>query len=242
MSDISVEACILHYETEDRKANPGIIAQLLGVDVKVYTSYEPIGTWRAARHAMLHINQISSHILILENDVIPCQNVMPAVAKIASLLPDDVISLFAGAPVTRKAYTEGRHLFRQDGSTSGQALLIPRSLIGGIIEWGAKNDSKISRPSHAGLDLRVIGYLMESGKTPIHTAPCLVEYVGVKSTMGNRFTGNRWSKTAAVFLGVDFDAMTIDWESAYNKLKSSDARRKFSPRPMRFGISPKKRG
>jgi hypothetical protein len=232
MSSQNVETVILHYDSDDRRGNPEMISGLLGVNVKVYTSHEKIGTWRAAKHAMAKMDEESTHVLVLENDVVPCVNMHAAATRIAGIIPEEVISFFAGAPVARRAYAEGRHLFRQDGSTSGQALMIPACLIPGVRQWGKDHDHEILRAEHAGLDFRVIGYLMSIGKTPIHTAPCLVEHIGTKSTMGNRFRGPGWSKFAACFLGLDFDAMTIDWEAAAEKLRAADSRRSFKPREL----------
>ena len=222
MDSVILETAILHSPfMEDRKENPGIITALLGVDTLVYSDDSRLGAWPMKRHAFSHISPDATHLLLMEDDVIPCKNAYRAAREIARCLPDEIVTLFGGAPGA-KGYRAGFNLFRPPKAVSavtGQALLISKKDAEGIVKFADGSNPPIV--GHGG-DERIYRYLVEKKRQMVLTGPSLFEHIGVKSAMGNRFTGHNWVKMAGVFPGVEFDAMSINWAAAAQKLRQKD--------------------
>ena len=226
MSAAKLEAAILHYPySEDRKDNPGIIAGLLGVEVVLYQDFRKLGPWESAKYALKNIRSDHTHLLMLENDVVPCVNMFKAAETIAEYLPEEIVSFWCGAPAATKAYQSGKNLFRLPGSLSGQALMIPKSAVEPMLRWAEVNEGSIKNAQAA--DVRVFGYLASLGRRVAFTGPSLVEHIGVKSTMGNAFRGHNWAKISGTFPGLEFDAMSIDWLAAAVELRAYDRKKKW---------------
>ena len=139
--------------------------------------------WRGYLRCLENPPQDATHLCILQDDALPCQNFNLKLRQAVAAKPDDVLSLFVGglsgrtrkmfyaalktgAPFTPVYFREIHHVV---------ALCWPITLVHEFLAWYP--DAKIPGPKPPVSDDAVIGYWARSQRKLFQaTVPCLVEH------------------------------------------------------------------
>lgn len=195
-----------------------------------------LGVWGNGRRALLSYDARKSHHLVLQDDVIPCRDLLAGIDEILRFVPEDnLVSLYLGAPRPPNAENRYMQLAREadekraswvilDHVTWGPALVVPTKHIDAIVKFGDGVG-----PHTTSYDGRIGQWCAKNKISAWHTWPSLVAHrqdtpslIGKK--MGRdciRFAG---LKTSAV-RDLSWDGPIIDkdngvtrgWRKPYGK-------------------------
>lgn len=168
--------------------------------------------WEDAKHVLLSYSKTATHLLVLQDDVLPCKNFIPTVEKLISLLPDEPITLFSNSMAIETALYDNKHWATLKTWFMAQSYIMPTKIIPDLISWV---DSKV-KPSTRFDDERFGMYFFYHEHPVYATAPSLVEHLGWNSTLlrnykSYEFKTRRDIRMARVFIGLDQDPLDIDW-------------------------------
>jgi hypothetical protein len=178
--------------------------------------------WRGYRKCLSNLPS-TGHVVVLQDDSLPCINFEAALERVIAARPEAIISLFASGlnNVTRKDYYEnsrrGSHWspvnFRDIHHVI--ALVWPVGWARTFMEW--TDNAKI--PGHGNKmprsDDAIVGCWARKQKIEVWTTiPSLVEHPDdVPSTIGRRHMhGKERGRTAIDWIG-DNDPLAIDWSA-----------------------------
>lgn len=174
--------------------------------------------WRtaeAAWRAGLHDCGVSSHVLLLADDVTPCKDLIVGLERALRLRPNRAIAPYANNKRIEEARERGDSWVYVDGGLWGQAQLLPTAWIPAMLTWVSTPDHFSKRYDHDVAtmpgtwdDRRVVAFLDAIDEVPLATVPSLVEHrCPSESLVGhaNKTRVARW------FLGEDRSALEIDW-------------------------------
>lgn len=205
-----------------REMAEALTASLEGSEI-VYDP-DPLGfpsPWRTYRTALeRHIARENppDHLLILQDDVTPCRNLLPAVSRVIAARPNHIVSLFvAHQPrVSRDAIwkacdaDETFTVLPRGWWVPALALIWPTPLIAPALEFV---DTQRWPPAFRADD-EIIGHIARKFVLDIHaTVPCLIEHLDVvPSVVGMRRAagGQNLDRVSCCFIGND-DPLGIDW-------------------------------
>ena len=223
-----MNAAMMHHPATPERVslfNRVIAAHDPGVQVLV--DHDGVGTvemfkkcWRAMP---------GSHGIVLQDDLLPCRNLMKALDIIAALLPDEPVCIYdMNMHSLRVAQEIGTQWRRLKTSNWGGSVMLPTSWVANILAWIdyallPLNDD----------DIALSLYVRAFDRFFWHTPP-LLQHLGSVSTLkhGRSYIGNRF------FVGEDFDALSVDWskgiDSAYTEpyLLSPDFFRRLTPEAL----------
>lgn len=171
--------------------------------------------WDTGRRSMLAHDPDASHHLVIQDDAIPCRDLVAGVEKALGRLPHPETSplcLYLGR-VQPHAGKINQLVTRAVRDTSwitmgqlhwGPGIVMPTHLIGDMVAWC---DQRSEVPNY---DKRISRWCQHQGLTVWYPWPSLVDHRGVTqnpSLIDGR-TGNR---RAHRFLGADRSALGCDW-------------------------------
>jgi len=174
--------------------------------------------WHTGRAAWMLFDPACTHHLVIQDDVLPCRDLLRGVGVALKYVPAQaIVSLFYGRPrelpsPAEVRWSPGRVTVAEaaikahaswvvlPALTWGPAIILPTSVITAMVAWADKQD----RP---GYDVRVGQYAkVVLNWHAWHPWPSLVEHRGVESLCGRHgFT------SAYRFLGEDVSALATDW-------------------------------
>lgn len=196
-----------------------------GRSLRVLVDEHLDGVWVNSRRAWEAYDPGASHHLVLEDDVLPCENLLAGVEQALEYVPErSVVSLFSQEALVERALKKNSSWWIHPWSTA-QALIIPVAMVEKFLRWSDKN----SKPRLIVADARIMCWTWDE-KIPVwHTAPDLVEHLGAGATM---VTEKGWRKVntpgfAGSFIGEEESALSIDWsreadDPPYFPLKSPE--------------------
>ena len=152
----------------------------------------------------------ATHHLLLQDDVVICNNFVNGIKSVISSYSNDIISLFHGP---RKAFNGSARWGLSEG-VWGQGIVMPVYLVEEFLKWEAKNISKDFPHDDSRVSLFAI-------KTKRHVKvpfPNLVDHrdVEIKSVMGHKWIRPRISSD---FMG-ERNPEDFDWSNKKNQMKS----------------------
>jgi hypothetical protein len=178
--------------------------------------------WRGYRKCLANL-PASGHVVVLQDDTVPCINFELGLERLVVARPSDVVSLFVGGlnSVTRRncfeALRQGRHwaLLHPRDIAHVVGLIWPVDQARDFLTW--TETAKI--PGH-GLrmprsDDAIVGSWARQTKTPIWIAlPNLVQHPDdLVSTIGRRhYDGKEKGRVSVAFI-ADGDPLEIDWQT-----------------------------
>lgn len=193
--------------------------------VTVFVDKDLRGSWHGHKGAWLACHADSDFHLSLEDDVKVCKNFIPALEKVLTAVPDQVISLYA----TRTNYKKSEWAMKRNYSwycdaygASGQAVVMPTRLIIEFLKWELK-----CPPAMPYEDSRLWGWMYETGRYTWNTVPQFIEHLApTDSSLGGFF--NNEAKVAGCFAdNIGIDPLTVDWNLGVEELRSD-------PRPKKY--------
>lgn len=151
----------------------------------------------------------ATHHMAIEEDVEVCQNFVETATKLATLVPDQIISLYSGkgdTPFMEKCKRGGKHWYVRKGTVpSGQAVMMPVPM---ILDFLRFSDHYVDKKIATHEDEPLWGYMETHNLSSWHTAPSIVEHVGA---MDSALGYNNVGKTTPWYIGRETDGMSIDW-------------------------------
>jgi len=201
----------------------GLVRELDYPDVYVAWDMNHRGSWYGHKQAIMSMTDDATHHLVLEDDVHVGKNFMEAVHVICSLLPEELISLYATfthRPKFEWARKRGYSWYRSRYGASGQAIVMSASLWREFFMWERKCPPKMPYE-----DSRLWGWAYETNRFTWNSVPCLVDHLRpTESSLGSFF--NNEKKVAADFLD-DLDLLDVDWSLGIAELTTD-------PRPKQY--------
>lgn len=170
------------------------------VDFEVMGDFYSRGCWWNAKRCWTHaLTMDSTHHLLLQDDVVVCDDFVKGLPSVIAAYPDDVISLFA---MPRKGFSAMNRRWGECEGTWGCGIVMPKELIRDFLEWEEAN----VRPEFKHDDSRISLWCVKTKRTVKVPFPNLVDHLTMKSTLGNSWSKPRVSEN---FLTSPISA--IDW-------------------------------
>lgn len=197
-----VEVTYRVYSVPEREATVRILrAEVPGLEV--WEDDARNGLWWNARRTW-SAPCSTSHLLVMQDDILLCKNFTTIVDHLANLYPDSIISLYSNRKAGREAFTSGSRWFRLRDLTFGQALLMPVASVQPWLDW----EAEFIDPACPHDDAR-LGMYASHNDIDIHcTVPSLVQHSGAaRSTVGHSDPRRR----SPYFIGRILNPMDFDW-------------------------------
>lgn len=161
-----------------------------------------------------------SHHLVVQDDVVPCRDLVAGAERALERTPGDVpVSLYVGtarpfgpeiAAAVRFAGGHSSWLI-MEGLYWGPAVIVPTPLIPPMLAWYARSTLQ-------NYDRRMSGWFQRQGLPTWYTWPSLVDHRGDDSLVHNAAPGRR----AHRFAGRDFSALDLEWTGGIVQLVDTD--------------------
>jgi hypothetical protein len=215
----------IHCRIQHHPARSEILSRItdrLDGEAEVVTDPHPDARdrspWRTYRECLALPPRWCSHLLVLQDDAIPCRNLLAACRMIARDVP--VCLFLAGAPVrtAREATRAARRgerfvpVFATDW-VPVVAVLWPVDLAQAVLDWAGEN--RLPGDPNPRSDDAVVGrWARKTKQEVVATVPSLVQHPDDQpSTIGKKARQGRsaW-RVAHMWIG-DQDPLRIDWRS-----------------------------
>jgi hypothetical protein len=168
--------------------------------------------WDTGARAMMTYDPTAQYHLVIQDDAVPCRDLLAGTEKALSSLPEDdsAVALYAGRvrpfreQVARvvEGTTEETSWLRLDLHW-GVGIIMPTRLIPEMVRWGNRHTRT------ANYDKRVSRWLRLKRVPTYYTWPSLVDHRDSESLVPGRIAKGR---TAYQFLGTDNSALEVNWE------------------------------
>jgi hypothetical protein len=172
------------------------------------------GCWLTARETWIAGAATGAdHVLVIQDDAIPCADFVRTLGEVLSARPSDPVSCFTPWPVMRRARALDRRWIELRHFAFTQALAMPRWMVLDAIAWiDANTDPRVCGVYD---DTRLGLYFLAHERSVFATAPSLVQHDDrIQSLIGN--PGGRVSEWA---VGERDLGMRFDW----TRLEAIDA-------------------
>lgn len=174
------------------------------VSLKVMDDKFKQGVWFNAKRCWKLAGEATHH-LVLQDDIVICNNFVNGVVKVIEAFPDDLISLFHGP---RKKF-DGSCRWGKSEGVWGQAVVMPTGMVQEFLDWEKKN----IHPSFKHDDSRISLFAIKTKRRVKVPFPNLINH---RDTELKSVLGNKWYKprVSTDFMGArdpcDFDWMDKD--------------------------------
>lgn len=150
-----------------------------------------------------------THHLVVQDDVLPCRDLIAGVEQALSAVPDGCpaafyigkVRPFAQRVSRAVAAAEGASWITMDGIYWGPAIAVPTKGLPEALEW-------YQAQTVTNYDRRLSRWFEGQGKRCWYSWPSLVEHRGEQSLAHSNASSRR---RAHRFLGADVSALTVDW-------------------------------
>jgi hypothetical protein len=177
---------------------------------------DPPNPWQGYRLCLDDVPEQYSHLLIVQDDAVPCRNFGVAIERIAECKPEWIVSLFVGGLPNRSKQTMTEAMLTKtpycplylDRVMHVVALLWPREQAAAFLAFAPPNWGQDMRSDDA-----AFGLWARDTRAPVWaTVPSLVEHPDlVESTCGRQHAhGADVGRIARYFIG-ERDPLEIDW-------------------------------
>jgi len=185
------------------------------------------GSWHTARIAWGNIPEDSTHHLVLQDDLVLCQDFVLGVIRALRHKPAAVVSFFAGQfSAIDKSKEQKRAWTTIPGYLSGQAIAMPslwaRSLVGWcdanipgpedsdfwVRRYKRDTPEKLAHAQKFWSDRRVKWFAQQNRLPILFTSPSLVDHAGWEFST---YRTARKNERARWFVGEDNSALSVDW-------------------------------
>lgn len=210
----------IHVRVQHHPSRAHLLSPLLGLldsDVEIVTDPDPDAAirspWRTYRECLVDPPRGVTHLLVLQDDVVPCRNLVAACERIAR--PEPVVLWLGGAPVriahaAKQASLQGQRIvpvrLRGGDWLPVVAVLWPVEVAGRFIEWAGSN--RLPGDPNPRSDDAVAGrWARKTGQEVWVAVPSLVEHGRGLSLIRRRSNRSPW-RVAFEWIG-DRDPLDI---------------------------------
>lgn len=175
--------------------------------------------WRTYRECLYAPPGDATHLLVLQDDVIPCRNLVTACARIAEVVPSSPVAVYLGGHPVRTARNAARALTL--GKTFVQviptdfvpvvALLWPVEVAQAFLDWCGEN--RLPGDPNPRSDDAVVGKWARNTKHPVYaTVPSLVQHPDEEPSLIRKARhGRSVFRKAFSWIGEESDPLEIQW-------------------------------
>lgn len=197
---------------------PGLVQALDGNPRIVWD--ENNDRWDTGRRSLLAYDPQATHHLVIQDDGVPCRDLLPALGRIVTVTKQQPVCAYMGK---NPRYREGVERARSTGACFveafgpwwGVAILLPVPHIQQIVDYG---DSRADLENY---DKRIGSWYAQNGMKCLYTLPSLVEHRhggGNPSLIAKR-TGTM--RRAWDFIGVSKSALDVNWSGPIYRVTPS---------------------
>jgi hypothetical protein len=181
---------------------------LLPTELRVHSS-EPPDPWAGYRACLSDLPRNCTHVLVCQDDALPCRNFAQAVEQIAGSHPEVPVCLFLGGLPSETAARASRALGKKTYVPLGMTpfvplvcVLWPKLKAQSFLHW-----SRSARGITRADDGNAAKWMRRSKQEVLVTVPSLVEHSDAPSVKGQRPCTGKWC--SALFLAED--ALDYEW-------------------------------
>ena len=157
-------------------------------DFKIFSDWYQKGAWYNARQCwMWGLSLKSTHHLVLQDDVILCEQFVKAVKKCVENYPEHPLGLYANRKICEEAMKQDIRWCQIPDGTWGQAILLPQSMIAKFLKW----EKNHILPNFKHDDSRLAMYLVNCKIPAMCPMPSLVDHAGAESSIVGQSNKNK---------------------------------------------------
>lgn len=175
---------------------------------------EKYDLWTGAKKTLQSYKPGDTHLLVLQDDILPCKDLIFAAEQIVELLPNNHISLFSIGDWQTNPNVRWANLKTW---RMAQCYIAPVTMIEDFIKWADRH----IKPEIYFDDDRWAMYLFANSILTYASNPSLVEHLGWnQSTLTGYQPGTIFEpriRMAKNFIGFEKSAMDIDWSQGIDK-------------------------
>jgi hypothetical protein len=214
----------------ERKGHVERLITALGRDVPVFFDDDHVGTIYGGICATMRALEARelTHVLIMEDDCIPCKDFLAGAAKALSYWPKDPVSFWSAknGPVEQRAVKKGLRWITWPSWYCTVAFALPVNLACDFMEWATapwRHDYVIGKAEAKGhtpdtfertaraWDVYLAYFLEDRGLTMWHTMPNLVQHGEPKTTTAGSSLDDwiiKW-RTSPHFIGEAVSPLSL---------------------------------
>jgi hypothetical protein len=179
--------------------------------LRMFGDAERKGPWWNARRCWQYgAEQQATHHLVMQDDIIPCNEFVRGVLQVIAARPESIISLFHGP---RKAF-DGSCRWGVSEGAWGQGIVMPACMVKEFLSWEQEHVD----PAFPHDDSRVSLFAIRTRRRVYVPFPTLLDHRDgeLKSVLGNRWSRPRVSSD---FMGSR-DPREFDWSETEPTMRS----------------------
>jgi len=173
--------------------------------------------WKSCKKSLLSTDQGDTHVLVLQDDVLPCADFVETALHIAQLLPNDPVTFFSNSESISHALQNNIHWATLKVWFMAQSYMMPVAIAKDLVEWV----DEYCKPDMTHDDDRMATYMWYHSQKVYATAPSLVEHMGWNATTLKtyqpQFTFEPRLRMARSYIGFENSAKKIDWKATLEK-------------------------
>jgi len=210
--------CNLQHRVNVRERWTSFLVQMLD-DYRVHVTYDRSGDlWESAKLVLTSYPKEASHVMVIQDDCLPCKDLIQTVEKLIEFLPDNLITLFSNRDEVLQARAEGKSWALLNRLLMAQSYIIPKSMIEDFIPFAEKH----IKPEIYYDDNRLTLWALKNNIKIWTTAPSLVNHQGAFETTirGGYKKGHNFfdkSRLASWYIGFEESGLNIDWTKGLDK-------------------------
>ena len=168
--------------------------------------------WTGAKNTLMSYKPGDTHMLVLQDDILPCKDIVETAKLLMTLRPDDPITLFSNKARIEQCKLQNVHWLKMRKWLMAQAYIVPVALIKEFLAWEALHiDQRIYFD-----DNRWAMFLFYTNRWTYATAPSLVEHLGWNGSTLSAYRDNGQPLEARLrmanwFIGFEASGKDIDW-------------------------------
>ncbi len=198
-----VTVAVMHHPSRADRI-PRLLARLGHPDrVHLITDHESAGIWPTARRCWEAAPPESTHHLVIQDDVLICDDLIPTMETVARILPEQVIAPYSNRSATDQERLQGNAWVRLPG-VWGQATMLPTPHIPDFLSWVDRH----IRPEYKHDDRRVTFWLGATNRSAWAMIPSVVEHDAPSDSLVGHSDRRR---TARHFLGEHVSGTRVNW-------------------------------
>jgi hypothetical protein len=169
--------------------------------------------WNCAKRTLSSHEKGDTHLLILQDDVLPCRDFIATAAKLITARPKDPITLFSNKETIMESKRLGFHWLSVRKFLMAQCYILPVPVIKDFLAWEKKH---VKQDIYFD-DNRMAMYFFYQNRPVFATAPSLVEHLGWnQSTLTGYNPGHNFEprlRMAKWFVGFENSGLDFDWNN-----------------------------
>lgn len=165
--------------------------------------------WDTGRRSLLAFDSAATHHLVIQDDAIPCRDLVAGAEKMVEHSEDHPVGLYMGRQDPKLKALAGQieeaGWIAHEGPWWGPGLVIPTEHIPELVAWGDEH------PEIPNYDRRITRWYRQAGIACWYSCPSLVDHRPdhVSLVPGRNSTG----RVAARFIGREASALECDWSA-----------------------------